>query len=315
MKEGLLEVYRDQGDQPLIHVPPVRVSSASYVLEDLAESETSSTRVLASGAATVDSLDAALTADSGRGTTAPRTIYVVAGAAQARHVYAVEGDDDSELVRLEAVAAAYVTAAAPLSARYTVAAGSRLRGVELTATFPAAAAAREDLQEEDRVLRIVWTYTIAGRIVRAADQVRLRRDAADVRYLGRAEAVLREDWPELVQALPKHGNAVRTVVNACARLLVAKLKGRSIPPESFLAGDIGFELLLARCLMRFAERGHAPGGVDLERWREERRIEFFSQWKTLTTGTPGLDVADVDPEADQAPVGSSRRRRNLIARM
>lgn len=313
MKEGLLEVYRDQGDQPLIHVPPVRVAAATFALEDLAEGETSAGRVLASGAATVDSLNAAMTADSGRGTTSPRTIFVVAGGAQARHVYAVEGDDDSELVRLEAVAATYVTAAAPLSARYAT--GSRLRGVELSATFPAAAAAREDLQEEDRVLRIVWTYTIAGRTVRVADQVRVRRDAADVRYLGRAEAVLREDWPELVQALPKHGNAVRVVVNACARLLVAKLKGRSIPPESFLAGDIGFELLLARCLWRFAERGHAPGGVDIEQWRDERRIEFHSQWKALATGTPGLDVADVDPVANEAPIGSSRRRRNLIARM
>jgi hypothetical protein len=292
----------------------VRVTSATYVLEDLAESETSAARTIASGPATVDALDVAVAADSGRGTTAPRTVFTVAGAAQRGHVYVLEGDDDSELVRLESVAATYVTAAAPLSARYP-ATSSRLRGVELTATFPSAAAAREDLQEEDRVLRIVWTYTIAGRVVRVAEQVRLRRDAADVRYLGRAEAVIREDWPELVQALPKHGNAVRTVVSACARSLTAKLKGRSIPPETFLAGDIGFELLLARCLLRIAERGHAPAGTDLERWREERRIEFFGQWKALTTGTPGLDVADVDPVANEAPLGSSRRRRNLIARM
>lgn len=313
MKEGLLEVYRDQGDQPLVHVPPMRVTSATYVLEDLAEEEDAASRVLASGSTTVDALSVALSAVSGRGTTAPRTLYAVAPTAQVGHVYALEGEADTELVRLEAVAASYVTAAGPPSARYP-AASSRLRGVELTATFPASAM-RDELQEEDRALRVVWTYTIGGRLVRVADQVRVRRDAADMRYLGRAETVLREDWPELVQALPKHGNAVRTVVNACSRNLVAKLKGRAIAPESFLAGDVGFELLLARCLYRFAERGHAPGGVDIEQWREEQRIAFHSQWKALTTGTPGLDVADVEPVSNTAPAGSSRRRRNLIARM
>lgn len=307
------KIYRDQGDQPLVHAPPIRVTSATYTIEDITQGEDDADRVIGSGSATIDDLGVTLSGDSGRGTTAPRRINCVAPSAVRRRTYVLEEDGESELVVLEQVASSHVTAAGPLSALYTDAAS--LRGVELRATFPAAAAAREDLQEENRPLRVIWTYTIDGRTVRVREQIRVKRVAAEQTYLGAIEADIREDWPEMVQALPPHGNSVRTIVKSCARWVTARLKARGIEPEGFLAGDQGYQVLLARCLWRVGERGHAPGGVDLEQWREEKKADFLSSWRTLVVGSPGVDTAETSPASDQAPTGNSPRRRNLIARM
>lgn len=310
---GLHEIMYGQGDQTIVHVPPVRVASATYEIEDLSEGLTDSDRVIGSGSATVDSLSAALTADSGRGTTAPRRINVVAAAERGR-AYVIEHDGEAEIVQLEGVSSSHVTAAGPLSGEYP-ATDAYLRGIELRATFPSAAAARDDLLEEDRPLRVVWTYTLDGRIVRVGEPIRVKRSSADTRYIGRAEQEIRKEWPELVQALPKHGNAVRSLVKACASWVSARLKARNVPPEQFLGGDQGYQVLLARCLWRIGERGHAPGSVDIEQWREEKKADFLSAWRALVIGSPGLDTTEPPQATDQAPIGPSHRYRSFVKKM
>lgn len=313
MTNGLHEVYRDQGDQLLVHVPALRVTSATYVLEDLTAGEDASDRVLASGAATVDSLSAALSANSGAGTVAPRRIYVSAAPAVVGRLYVVEdAEGQQELHRIEGATATYVTAAGDLSATY-LATSSYLRGVEIRATFPSAVAARAELQEEERPLRVTWTYALAGRTVRMREQVRLLRAGSTIEsYLGRAEATLREDWPELVRAIGAHPGALSALVRSCARDLDAKLRLRGIAPETFLAGAQGFETLLARCVWRFGQRGHAPAGTDIEAWREDGKRDYLNLWKATTQESPGIDTAETTRASDQASAGHSQRRRRLI---
>jgi hypothetical protein len=310
---GLHEIYRGQGDQSLVHVPPFRVSSATYVIEDLTVgNENDPNRVIGSGAATVDTLSELLTATSGATTTDSRRINVVAPAAEAGHFYCVEAaDGQQETHRLEGVAGTYVTAAGYLSSSYGVTA--RLRGIEISATFPAAAAARAELQEEERPLRVVWSYSIGGQLVQAREAVRvLRAGSATRAYLGRVEAMLREDWPELVTAIGPHASAVKNLVRSCDRELTAKLRLRGIAPDTFLAGDQGLEALLARCVWRFGERGHAPASTDIERWTEDAKRNYLNLWKAVTQEGAGKDTTETDRADDQAAAGSGTKRRRLI---
>lgn len=312
MNGGLHEVYRDDGDQPLVHVPPLRVAAATYVIEDLTLDEDDAARVIDSGSAAVDSLSELLTGDSGATEPDSRRINVIAPAAVVGRFYCVEAaDGQQETHRLEGVAATYVTTAGYLSSSYDVTA--RLRGIELRATFPAAAAARAELQEEERALRVVWTYTIGGLQVHAREPIRVLRAGSTTRaYLGRAEALLREDWPELVTAIGPHASALKNLVRSCDRELTAKLRARSIAPDTFLAGDQGFEALIARCVWRFAERGHAPKSTDLERWTEDAKRNYLNLWKAVVQDGAGIDTAETDRHDDQAPEGHGTKRRGLF---
>ncbi len=311
--KGVHEIYRDQGDQQLVHIPPVRVTSAEYIIEDLAEGESSADRVIASGAATIDALSESIAADSGRGTTSPRRIAVAGSTALRARTYALEENGETEIVTLEGVTPNAVITDSPVSAAYTDA--GQLRGVEVSATFPGAAAADENRQEDDHPLRVIWTYTIDSRLVRVREQIRLRRVASDQAYLGQMVKAVRRDWPELVQALPKEANAVRTLVRSCSDFVVARLMARGINADAFLAGRQGFQVLMSRVLWRFGERGHSPGGTDLEEWRNEQKNNFRSAWRQLVVGNPGVDTADVDQRTDEAPHGRSRRRGNLVRPM
>lgn len=308
------EVYRGQGDQPLVHVPPIRVTSATFIIEDTTRGDDNADRVIDSGAATIDPLVFSLSEDSGAGTTAPREINVATGGtAFVGHTYALEdGDGQTELVELVGVTSTMATASGDISQQY-LSATAGFRGVELSATFPSADAAREDLQEEERPLRVTWTYTLADRTVRVPEQVRVLRNGRADGYLGLAETTLRKDWPEVVRLLPPHSNSVRDLVAACARGIAARLKGRNIAPDTFFAGAQGFEVLLLRCLWRVAERGHGPRGVDPEQWAEDMKINYVTMWKGLVQGEPGIDTAETDRRNDEAPPGSSRRHRTLFA--
>lgn len=294
-------------------MPPIPVASATYTLERLTRGTTDADRVVASGAAVVDALSEPLAAPSGRGTTSPRRLNIAASAAVRGRTYAVVEDGDSELLRVEGVSGAAVIASAPLSAAYTALA--TLRGVEVRAVFPAAAAAIEELQEDDEPLRVTWQYTIDGRLVRVPEQVRVRLQASDQGYLGRVEQAIREEWPELVQLLPKDPNALRTLVRGCSDWIVARYRGRLIKPEEFMAGDQGYQALLQRCVWRFGERGHVPRGKDPDNWEEQQRANFLTTWRTVSVGSPGTDTAESDRRTDTAPAGRAKKTRGFIRPM
>lgn len=308
----LHEIYFGQGDQPLHHVPPLRVASATYSIEDTTLGEDNADRVLDSGAATVDAFDEALTAASGSGTTDPRAIAAAGGSAVVGAPYVLEADDgQSELVTAAGASANAVQAASPISGQYA-ATTSRLRGVRLSATFPSADAAREELLEEDRMLLVTWTYTIAERVVVMRDQIRVMRGTARLANVGTVEQYLRDDWPELCRQLPGRGNAVRKLVASCERELVAKMLARRMKPEDFFSGPQGNQIVTLNCLWRFGKRGFVPEGTDIETWREEAKTDFIVMWRALTVGSPGERTADVDPATNEAPPGASRRRGGMI---
>ena len=78
-------VYYNEGAQTIRHVPvdrrgrAVRVTSATYTLVDLRESEDGTERELGSGAATVGSVNTLLTAAAGAATADPLLSHRLAG--------------------------------------------------------------------------------------------------------------------------------------------------------------------------------------------------------------------------------------------
>ena len=101
---GMHEILRDGGDQTLTHVPPSRVASATYSIEDLTLDIDAASRVLGSGSATVDSLSETTTAASGVGQTDPRRIAITNSAAVVGRQYEiVSTDGTTERLRVEAV--------------------------------------------------------------------------------------------------------------------------------------------------------------------------------------------------------------------
>lgn len=310
---GLHTIYRDQGDQELVHVPPFAVASASYVIEDLSVSETDPTRIIASGSATVDDLDETTTAAAGPRAALPRRVGITGTAAERGRTYWItSADGTQEPVVVEAVAANSITVAGRLSATYAI--GSTLTGAEIRCTFPSAAAAREDLQEETRVLRVLWTYSIDSRTVRVPEQIRVVRNAPELEaWLVPAETRLKQDWPELCQILGGGAEGVRNLVRSCAKATIADLRTMYQDPASILMGEQGFELLIRRCVYRFGELGHIPEGRDdKQTWVAQQRVQWRDLFKAMANGG-GHSTAEIEP-ADDVATGTKRPRKRYLTR-
>lgn len=306
---GMHEILRDGGDQTLTHVPPTRVATATYVIEDLTLDTDNAARILASGSATVDSLSETTIAASGVGQTNPRRIAITNSTAVAGRTYEIVSDDGTtERLRCDAVTTSAVLTSGRMSGLYPV--GSSLQGIELRATFPTASAANDDLADDERPLRVVWTYTYAGRTVRVPELVRIVRQSADpTPYLAAAETRLRETWPELVAQLPARGNSLALLVRGEGTALAAKLRVQGLDPAGFLMGDPGMECLVLSCVWKFGKMGFSPRGWDsCDQWAEESKRDFLNMWNATTAnGGPGLDAAGVDRVTDTAATGHRPR--------
>jgi hypothetical protein len=310
---GLHEVRHGGGDQDLIHVPPVRVASATFSIEDLTESDDSDDRVIASGAATVDTFSQALTAAAGQGQANSRraslavTTNLVVG-----RMYAIESDAGAlECFQAAGVAAAYVDAAAPFGGSYTTA--GRVRGLELTATFPELVADDDDFVEDDTPFRVGWTYDVAGRSVTVWEQIRIVRNMAAVRHLAEIEQQLRTTWPGLVKHLSEHPSSLRQFIEPAARRVDARLRTRGLDPETHLAGPQYVELVAQRTVLQFADNGMFPGGVEWSEWRDTQKAEYVLLWDDFKGGG-GHDAVRVGQTSDKATENHSPRFRKLWRR-
>lgn len=311
---GMHEILRDGGDQTLVHVPPSRVASATYSIEDLTLDIDAASRVLGSGSATVDALSETTTAASGVGQTDPRRIAITSSAAVVGRQYEiVSTDGTTERLRVEAVTSTGITVFGRMSGLYPT--GSTLRGIELRATFPSASAANDDLSDDERPLRVVWSYTHEGRTVRMAEPIRIVRQSSNPSpWIAAAELRMRESWPELVSLLGSHGSALRTLVHSCATTMAAKLRTLGLDPAGYLAGEPGLECLILAVVWECAKRGKHPHNRDPDQWAEEAKRDYLNMYNATTKG-PGLDAAEVNRVTDTASAGHRPRRALMWAPM
>ena len=133
---------------------PVSVASADYKLIDLRYSATSDGHVLASGAATIDSVSTTLAAAGGKSTGDPRALSVASATGiVAGRRYLLSSGGRTELVRVEAVSGTTLRLAATLPSYF--ASGSSFLGVEMVASIGADFLADDDYLSR-HTLAIRW---------------------------------------------------------------------------------------------------------------------------------------------------------------
>lgn len=304
INDDIAIIYYGEASQSVVHVPPVRVATATFTISDLTYGEDDSARTIgtANSAATLDSYDQTTTAACGPSQTDPRKITVTTSGIQVGNVYELadaSGDGVTTLVRIVGTGSGYVKTSAPIPTDF--ASGATLKGVQLSASFPDATAADSDYIDADRPLHVRWEYTaVDGRKWIQAQQVRVeRRGATDVEH-ARVEMWIREGWYDLIRELPDDATTLRNWVNYADRKIRARMMGRNVKPGDFAGGPQYQDLLQLRTLLHMASQGFHPKNRDPELFYEERKDEYVSAWNALFVGNPGKNTIDMDRSTDGA---------------
>jgi len=159
-------VYYQKGAQTLTTIPhrggaPVRVASGTYGIFDTRHSADSDEHVVtaAGTAATLDAASTTTSAKSGRNATDRRALTVTSTtgfAAGSTYILEHASNGQAELVKVASVASATVLRTAH-EIRGDYPTGATLRGVQVTATFPADPAADDDNLDQEAWI-VVWTF-------------------------------------------------------------------------------------------------------------------------------------------------------------
>lgn len=159
------KVYYGRGAQNIVTVPyqggqPVRVASATYEIVDSRYSADSSAHVVvaAGTAATLDAASTTLTVAAGRPSTDRRALTAVSTAGlTVGHQYLLTAmSGEAEIVTIFAVSSATV-ARTVSDIRGTYPSGATLRGIEVTATFPAIEA-DDDENLDGLPFIVIWSF-------------------------------------------------------------------------------------------------------------------------------------------------------------
>lgn len=303
---GLHEIVFGGGDQPLVHVPPRVVASATYMVEDLHEGESSSGRdLVASGAATVDSYSRKTSAAAGRGESDPRllTVGTVVGVSEGQHLR-ISSSGGAETRIVEYASGTTIRLTRPLATNHPTEAD--VEGIEISGTFPAASAADSDLYDGDRVLEVTWYYELLSEPTYVTEQIRMVRSRFEAAYIAPVEQVLRATHSALVKQLDPYGDSLREIIEDAAEQIELKLRRKNYDPTTFLAGRAGFQLVKSKTLEIIAENGIHPPGFSSSEYLEHMAGQMARAMNNLH-GRPPLDTADVDRGSNTVTSNRSRR--------
>jgi hypothetical protein len=305
------DVIFNEGAQSLRHVPQdrlgrtTRVASAAYTIVDLRYGEESSEREVASGSATIGSVDTVLTAAAGPAQTDPKRIAVTSsvGILPGRR-YVIEGTDGATepFVALR-VETNTVYAMHELERDY--AATASVLDVEIAADFPADEAADENvgLRNGAGPYQVTWEYTIAERLYLVPEIVWMTRTSVQP-FITEVD-VLRA-YPTLVSRLHERATVLDAIRVAHEDYCVF-LRAAGKHPADYRASDI------ARVAVRCRALEHAL------RWCQTDRDDlaadrFAEQWlqlmNSLTVGQPKTDTVTVDRDTNTAEAGGDKKYGN-----
>lgn len=296
--------------QVLRHTPQTRRTSATWQLFDDRRSSGDPSKVLQSGAATLDPASQATTAVAGPSEANPRSIAIgtTAGFTVGTIYEIVHGTTgEHEPFELSGVTTnAALLAEHPLLASYPI--GSTVRGVELvTAAIADAIVQNAARMQNDEPLRVVWTFG-SGSPRHFQEQVRLNRWSFGDFDLARARQDILDIFPDAATRFAYQGiDTIDPHLRAIYRQLRAKMLDRKIHAEEWLTGDQGHFALVWRTLWHFAVLGNAPSSgttFDPRDWTAYCREQFEMYWGQLTSGEGGNEVAKIEPVNDS--VGSTQ---------
>ena len=309
-------IYGETG-QTLRHVPPARVTSATYAIEDLTLADDDADRVIASGSATVASWSVTTSATAGatQSNAARMSTASTTGATVGAPAAIVAADGTAEIFEVAAVSTnSYVEAETELAGVYP--SGSTVYGIEVTAPVPNTLAADEDILEQSRPLRVVWTYTVGGVTIKAQERIEfLRHTRAVTVDVGAAILRVRKLYTDLAERLPD-----RTSLDAIAAELAAdiedELRQRKIAPERTMIGPAGVRLLALAIVAHAGELGYAPGSTPTDgAWARAAADRYRQRLEALVLGEPGLATTETTHVADTASTTPSEAYRGPTLRM
>ena len=302
-----------QAGQIARHVTPEHVTAATYEITAMGQSEGSSTRVLASGAAT--STAWLLTLDDDAGPSQPDAPLIpvasTVGPEIGEDAVITAPDGASEPLQVEAIGiGTYIKAGSWLAGAYP--SDSTVESLVLTAPIPAAVYDFEDAQKDGRPLRIAWSYTLSSGPRVVTDPILLTRETDAAWQESEAVALLLSGYPDIKGRLLEG-----LTVDALARYSTAQLRAdfdqKSIPHTRLALGNVGVVLLAAKILHEAATRGYAPGQRDLVDFVQEAESRYTRRLDNLAAGGPGLEaqlssrsgVVDENPDTTyRAPIGA-----------
>lgn len=296
---GTSIVFEKTG-QTVSHIPPARVTEATYKIENLNAGLDSADRVIGSGDATAPSWEITSSAAAGVDQRNPRKVSTASttGPSFGDMAVIVAPDGTREVFRIKKISAnSYIESETDLAQSYPV--GSKVYGIELSAEFPDADAADEALLVGGR-LQVTWTYTIDGELHSPAENVQFFRQTSSVgAAVGKAVEEIRTCYPDMPTRLAQGGDLDK-IVQAMAVKVANDLRRHERDPELFMMGPQAADLIVARTLCLAAEHGYAPGKTDADRrWREEVKAEYAAMLAIAVSEEPGQEVVLKDLETDQ----------------
>lgn len=306
LANGLQEIVFGAGDQPLVHLPPTLVSSATYQVEDLHQGEEDDDRfIVVLGAATVDALSTTTSAAAGRGEADAYVLTVAstAGTSVGQHLE-IASSAGTEVRKIDYAGGTTIRLTQPLRLYHPT--GATVRGIEISGEFPSASAADEDLFDSDSVVEVTWIYEIGDVPIRASEQIRMVRSSFSAPHIGAVEQTLRATHSTLVRQLDPTGESLREIIQDATEQIELKLRAKGYDPSTFLAGRTGFQLVKAKTLETIAENGIHPPGFDAPGFLDHMAAHVARAMNNLH-GRPPLDTADVDRSGNTVAANRSLR--------
>lgn len=306
MYRGLHEIVFGEGDQPLAHLPPLRVSVATYQVEDLHAGESADDRFIVElDDATVDAFSTTTSDDAGRGESDPYVLPVlsIADAVVGRHVQ-IASIAGTEVRQIDVASGTTIRLTRPLALNHPT--GATVQGMEILGEFPSAAASDSELYDDDRVLEVTWIYELRGEPLRVSEQIRMVRSSYAASHIGPVEQTLRATHSAVVQQLDPTGHELRTIIADATEQIELKLSKKNIDPTTFFAGRAGFQLVKAKTLELIAENGIHPGGFTASEYLDHMAADVARQMNNLHGAQP-RDTADVNRGSNT--VGANRSLR------
>lgn len=304
MSIGHHQIVYEGGAQTLRTVPTNRqarataVTAATFRIVDLRCGEDDPLRLIASGAATLDTTTTTTTAVVGLGTANARRLPLtsVTGFVQGRHYLVTHTDGTRELVLCEAVGASYIIPRDDLGRRFD--SGVTVRGVEVSCTFPALEAASEtSLENQGGPYGIDWAWDLDPSPRREIAFIVRRADTLVI-----TETQLLGVDPTLT-AVAGTRVTLSGAIRLAAQEVRAAMLATGVDPDSFHGDETAVLAVAYRAAWHVLR--HKDGETSAAK-AELSRIEGQRHLDNLLIGRTPEKTVKTSPSTDTAPAGSTK---------
>ena len=289
----------------LYHVPRDRyaraaiASSPTFAVVALWHSEDSTEReIVAETVTTVDTTTTTLSDDAGPAEANPKLLPVASsvGFVAGRSYLLVQGEV-SQLVTCEGIDTGQFLCKQEV--RHPFTSGATLRGVEISASFPADAADEDDLEAGGGPYGIVWSYTIAGVGYYPIEEAWVVRYDAQPLI---TTADLERRWPEVASMVSTRWSLEDAIASASDDFL-ADIESSGRDPHGLLHSAVARVCVADKALEKLHRWSRSDRG---DEYAEVLRMDYDRRVRDLLTGQTPVRTAEISHTTNTATQGGSR---------